>query len=103
MTVKKMLFDDGSSIEWKDRESLKYNQHDGYAALIWIDFEPGFFSRGRVLMTQSLDRWRTGPDGQPLEITYEKREEIIEKVRRYYGRRPLRISHDLLAPENSNQ
>lgn len=87
-----MLFDDGSSIEWEDRESLQYREVDGHIALIWVDFEPGFFSRGRVLMIESLDKWHTVPEGRSLDLSNEKREEIIAKVRKYYGRKPLRVS-----------
>lgn len=97
MTVKKMLFDDGSSIEWSDRESLKYQERDGHMALIWVDFEPGFFSRGRVLMSESLDRWRLVPDGRQLEIQNDKKEEITDKVRTYYGRKHLRICNERTA------
>lgn len=89
-----MLFDDGSSIEWEDRQSLKYDEGNGYMALIWVDDEPGFFSRGMVLMIQSLDRWREAPTGCSLEISNEKKQEIVNKVRKYYGRKPLRISNE---------
>jgi hypothetical protein len=88
-----MTFEDGSFIEWADRESLRYTE-PGYVALLWVDYEPGFFNRGRVLMMKSLCRWHEAPAGEPLELSSNKQEEIVEKVRKYYGSRSLRLSDD---------
>lgn len=91
MSANKMAFNDGSFIEWADRESLRYIE-PGRVALLWVDYETGIFNRGRVLMMRSLDRWHEAPAGDPLEIPTDKREEIVEKIRKYYGNRSLRLS-----------
>ena len=93
MSADKVAFDDGSSIEWVNRESLRYIE-PGYVALLWVDYEPGFFNRGRVLMMESLRRWHEAPANDAFEISSAKREEIVEKVRKYYGSRPLRLSEN---------
>lgn len=35
-------FYDGTTIEWPDKESLKYSDN-GYVAMIWVDYGPGIF------------------------------------------------------------
>ena len=75
--------DDGSSVEWVDKETLKYVEGD-FSLLIWVDFEPGFFSNGKVIKASSMKTWNTTPkDGNKI-IDDKKRQEIIEKIQQYY-------------------
>ncbi len=80
---KKKLFEDGSSVEWIDRETLRYRRN-GFSALIWVDFEPGFFTNGRIIRSSSLKNWETVPPGRSIEISAEERQEIIDKIKLYF-------------------
>lgn len=91
MPKKTIQFDDGSSITWKDRESLQYEDDVSHFALIWLDFEPGIFKKGRVLRSESLKRWHAYPEGSEGSIPPEKRAEIVEKVRSYMDGVPVRV------------
>lgn len=75
-------FDDGSSIEWIDKETLRYRQGECFA-LIWVDFEPGIFNSGRVLKGSSLRNWEM-PEEHSEEIDADNKREIIAKVQEYY-------------------
>lgn len=86
MSAKIMIFDDGSRLIWQDRESVKYEEQ-GRAVLVWMDYEAGFFSRGRVLKECSLKTWLE--TNEP--ISAGKKAEIIAKIRQYFGNRPVRI------------
>ena len=93
MTANKVLFEDGSSVEWKNRESLKYIER-GYVALVWVDYEPGFFNNGRILKMSSLRRWYEAPPGSSLEISKDKKKEIISKIQDYYCGKSVRVSNE---------
>jgi hypothetical protein len=76
-------FDDGSAIKVIDRETLRY-EANGFATLIWIDAESGFFKAGRVIKAASIERWTQVPDGRPAEIDAEQRRKIVEKALEYF-------------------
>ena len=76
-------FEDGSLIEWEDRETIRYIE-GRYSALIWVDFEPGFFSRGRIIRTSSIDEWELSPDEVDKKISASKKMEIINKIEQLY-------------------
>jgi hypothetical protein len=83
---RQLTFDDGSSIAWNDRETLRYS--DGHrTALVWLDYESGLFSRGRVIRTSSIEKWekdaKTGI-AEPIHAAMVLI--ILEKVRAYLGR-----------------
>jgi hypothetical protein len=85
-------FTDGSSIEWVDKETLRYS--DGsHTVMVWVDFEPGFFSKGRIIKASSILKWDSCPSNEPAEISDETRSQIIGKVTDYYKRHkvPCRI------------
>jgi hypothetical protein len=90
--TKSYAFDDGSSIEWVDRETLEYFEGE-YSALVWVDYAPGFFSSGRIIRTSSIQNWKKKPPDAPERIDDESRARIIEKVVQYYraGRTPVTI------------
>jgi hypothetical protein len=59
---RKKTFDNGSYVEWVDRETLKYTSGD-FSVLVWVDFEPGLFSGGRIIKASSIKNW----DAKPAE------------------------------------
>ena len=77
------LLDDGSSIEWVDKETLRYTESN-FSVLIWVDFEPGFFNSGRVIKSSSLATWESKPEGYSSTIEANKKQEILTKVQQYY-------------------
>jgi hypothetical protein len=80
---KKITFDDGSSVEWVDKETLQYREGN-YSALIWVDFEPGIFSSGKVIKASSINKWGSKPEDASGHIDERKKNEIIEKIMMYY-------------------
>lgn len=79
----KLNFPDGSCLEWVDRETLRYSEKD-MSVLIWVDYEPGFFSAGRVIKAASIDKWISAGPMNASEIEEDKKQEIIRKIRQYY-------------------
>ena len=80
---KLLHFDDGSRMEWIDRETLRYV--DGNLAVaIWTDFEPGIFSSGRVVRESEIKRWSTSPEDSGSALDEATRARVIEKVQQYY-------------------
>ena len=73
----------GSSLEWVDRETLRYSE-DGFTVLVWVDFEPGLLRGGRILKTSSIQEWTTKPEGASGTIDAEQRSRIIGRVQQYY-------------------
>ena len=80
---KSYLLDDGSSLEWVDKETLRYKE-SSFSALIWVDFEPGIFNGGRVIKSYSLTSWESRPEGSSSIIEVNKKQEILTKVQQYY-------------------
>ncbi len=83
-------FDDGSSVEWIDRETLKYSRGE-FSVLVWIDSEPGVFSTGRIIRMSSIRNWETSPEGCSDQIDDNVRKEIIDKILLYFKNRGCRI------------
>jgi hypothetical protein len=77
------LHDDGSVIEWVDKETLRYTEN-GFSVSIWVDFEPGFFNSRRIIKSSSIVRWDIRPEGCSDAIGMDKRNEILAKVQQYY-------------------
>ena len=90
MPMKNMIFDDGSKITSQDRETIRYEEQ-GRATLVWIDYEAGFFSRGRIIKKIWLEYWHTFPTEAHEPISVEKKAEIIGKICQYFGNRPVRV------------
>lgn len=82
----KIAFEDGSFVEWEDRESVRYTE-DGREALIWVDWEPaGWFSSVRIVKADSVAFWGTTRESMKIEIDETKKQEIIGKVVKYFER-----------------
>jgi hypothetical protein len=82
MSIKK-IFSDGSCVEWIDRETLKYSK-ESFSVLVWVDFEPGFFSGGRIIRTSSIKEWDTKPEGTTGLIHKVTKQNIINRIQEYY-------------------
>jgi hypothetical protein len=78
------IFVDGSFIEWKDRETISYVDGDK-SVDVWVDFEPGFFSSGRIVMLPSIDYWIVNATGEKLKITDSEKKAVITKIGEYYS------------------
>jgi hypothetical protein len=76
-------FSDGSLVKWVDRETLQYSD-SSHIVLIWVDFEPGFFSNGRIIKASSISKWDSFPSNEAPEISDEIKEQIIAKVSEYW-------------------
>ncbi len=80
-----MNFLDGSLVQWVDKETLRYSDSD-HTALIWVDFEPGFFTGGRVIKASSIAKWESCPSNESCDISDEIKMQIISKVTKYYDK-----------------
>jgi hypothetical protein len=76
-------FPDGSSIDWVDRETLRYSKGE-YSALVWCDFGEGFFSSERIIRTDSLLNWEKAPQGESPMISSVWKQTILSRVANYY-------------------
>ncbi|MBV1777376.1 hypothetical protein KSF73_16770 [Burkholderiaceae bacterium DAT-1] len=65
----------GGFVEWVDRETVRYSGPKG-EMLVWVDYEPGFFSRGRII--------RGMTEGNGANKDYELKNEVKIKVVEYF-------------------
>lgn len=86
-------FFDGTTLEWLDRESLKYTDN-GYVVIIWVDYGAGLFKVKRKLKTESLSEWNEIPENGTKEIGEYKKKEIILKVQLYYALQKVKCEID---------
>ena len=93
--TKKIVFDDDSIVEWVDKETLRYSKGI-FSALVWVDFEPGFFSQGRIIRASSITEWESKPVKFPPLIDGSSKKEIISKIQEYYRRlkKKCRVDED---------
>jgi hypothetical protein len=73
----------GSSLTWVDRETVRYTEGE-FSALVWVDYEPGFFARGRIIRTSSLATWETTPANAQREISPEQKQRIGADIQEYF-------------------
>jgi hypothetical protein len=78
------MFNDGSNIEWVDRETIKYHEKNHYVN-IWIDYAAGFFNRGRILKKNTIDYWRKEDGSTEMKISDNERNLIIKKIIDYFA------------------
>ncbi|MFN3986275.1 MAG: hypothetical protein ACK4KV_12325 [Rhodocyclaceae bacterium] len=72
------------SIDWVDRETLAYRS-DGLSVLVWVDFEAGFFSRGRVVHKESIKDWLDEIRSVVRPVSPEERDVILTAVIAHYA------------------
>jgi hypothetical protein len=79
-------------IEWVDRETVAYRS-GGLSVLIWVDYEAGLLSRGRVIHSESIDQWVDTASVPVRPVSPSERESIIAAVQQYYAQdnRPCRV------------
>lgn len=87
--ARKKVFDDGSVVEWVDKETLRYT-NGSFSVLVWVDFEPGFFSTGRIIKASSIKKWDTFPNGDIETVNDMQKRDIIERIQKYYESRNRR-------------
>ena len=81
----------GATVEWVDRETVRYTDN-GNSTLVWVDYEPGFFSSGRVLRTESISKWQAHPSGTVAEIDAASRQRIEAAVIAYFNSQGVQCS-----------
>ena len=83
-------FEDGSYIEWKDRENVRYVE-ESFTAIAWVDYDEGFFFPGRVIKSSSISEWYEKPEGVSSHIDEAKKQEIVDKIKQYYKNKKIRV------------
>lgn len=84
MQKAKFFYKDIISIEWVDKETLRYSEEGGRSALVWVDFEPGFFKRGRIIRMSSIKNWDERPGFASRLIDANDRAKIVDAIIAYY-------------------
>lgn len=75
-----------SSVEWEDRETLRYSEN-GFSALVWVDYEPGIFSQGRIIKSASIVKWNAKPEGTSDHIEPGQKQKIISEIQKFFASR----------------
>ena len=59
-----------------------------------VDYEEGFFSRGRVIHTESIQRWVDADSRIVRNVTEDEREFIAAAIHKHYSEeaRPCRVA-----------
>lgn len=70
-------------IEWVDKETLRYIEN-GFSVLVWVDYEPGFFARGRIVRVSSIKKWEAKPENCSDLIEPWQRQKITSEIQNYY-------------------
>ena len=81
--MKKYMCKNGALIEWVDKETIRYTKN-GFSVDIWVDFEEGFFKRGRILKSESIVLWEKTPNECTTQISDLEKLELISSVNEYY-------------------
>ncbi|KPC50707.1 hypothetical protein [Amantichitinum ursilacus] len=83
MAENKTSIGNSAYIEWMDSETLRYSDGE-FSALVWVDYETGFFSAERIIRSSSIEEWEKMPEGCSGEIEPLYKEAIIKGVQRYF-------------------
>jgi hypothetical protein len=83
MSRNNKVTESGATITWVDRETLRYSM-PGYKALVWVDYEAGFFNSGRIVKSSSIVNWDVKPDNVDELINEDQKQEIIYEIQKYY-------------------
>jgi hypothetical protein len=68
-----------ASVVWIDRETYAYVV-GGEKVLVWVDYEPGLFSRGRVIHSESIDSWVSSNGDAVRLVSEQERATIVEAI-----------------------
>lgn len=79
-------------IEWIDRETVACRSN-GQVVLVWVDFEPEFLARGRVIHTDSISHWLDAESSVVRPVTETERGVIISAIQHHHAQegRPCRL------------
>lgn len=81
-------FDDGSYLQFADREALLYAEADGHQMAVRWWFGPGL-GRSRIVYEGDIDAWL--PPHRAEVVTTEKQREVLGKIVRYCRDRRIRL------------
>jgi len=86
----RVSFDDGSYIEFLNREAIVYAEQNGHRMEIVWYFQPGRV-KGRVLRVTDISHWDSPHEAE--QLSPQKKDEIQQKVVEYSHKRniPLEI------------
>jgi hypothetical protein len=73
------------SIDWVDRETLAYRSQ-GLTVLVWVDFDSGIFSRGRVVHTDSIKEWLDEGWSVVRPVSPKERDMVVAAVISHYAK-----------------
>lgn len=93
MPAKSVSFENGVVITTEDKETIRY-EDGGKVALAWVDHEPGFFKRGRIIRLSSLEHWKNSSCQDQRRISDEDQRKIIEMITRYLHGIPVQVEDD---------
>lgn len=82
--MKNFTCKDGALIEWIDKETIRYTKNS-FSVDVWTDFGAGFFTRSRVLKSESIVYWRNTPNASITKINDSEKLEIIDAISEYYN------------------
>jgi len=79
-------------IDWMDRETLVYRT-SALSVLVWVDYEEGLFSGGRVIHADSSRQWLDTEFKLVRAVTQDEREAIVAAIQKHYAgeQRPCRV------------
>jgi hypothetical protein len=80
---KREQIDDGKVIEWVDSETIRFIDNDR-SALIWMDYEPGLFKRGRIVRSDSIQQWEARSIDDNLAVSDNEKNALIDHVLRFF-------------------
>ncbi|HKT32551.1 MAG TPA: hypothetical protein VJS89_08685 [Gammaproteobacteria bacterium] len=88
LSFKRIVFSDGSSLTYFNREALLYTEQDGHRMeVVW--YFNRWFSRGRVVRFTDIDHWM--PPYRADIVPTSKRENILSKIIEYSAKKGIAL------------
>ena len=85
----RISFDDGSYIEYLNREAIRYSESTTHnMEIVWF-FNPKRL-RGRILSRSDICRWDAPHENEPISAV--KRREIEQKILKYCEKRRISLA-----------
>jgi hypothetical protein len=75
-------------VQWVDRETVRLVEGKR-SALVWVDVEARFFSRGRVIRLESITKWKDTETSHDEPINAAERNKIVIAVLDYFHRQRI--------------
>lgn len=87
-SFKRVIFSDGSSLMYFNREALLYTEQNGHRMeVVW--YFNRWFSRGRLVRFMDIDYW--DPPYSAETVPLSKREEILSKIIEYARKKGINL------------